>query len=107
MRQAGCSGLPDQALLFADLFQEITAILLLAAALGVFGLLLRWPLIVSLPSAGILAGPSGIGLLRSRDRMALLAHLGIALLLCAPPPTPYPPGLPGGDIAPCQSGNLG
>jgi predicted Kef-type K+ transport protein len=32
-------------------------------------------------AAGILVGPSGIGLISSHDQIALLAHIGIALLL--------------------------
>ncbi len=68
-------------MLFENMFQEITAILLLAAMLGVVGLLLRQPLIVSLLAAGILVGPSGFSLISSHDQIELLAHIGIALLL--------------------------
>ena len=67
--------------MFENMFQEITAILLVAAMTGVFGMLLRQPLIVSLLAAGILVGPSGIGLITSHDQIELLAHIGIALLL--------------------------
>lgn len=66
---------------FDTRFQEITAILLVAGALGVIGLVLRQPLIVSLLAAGILVGPSGFGLITSHDQIELLAHIGIALLL--------------------------
>ena len=68
-------------MIFESMFYEITAILLAAAGIGVVGLLLRQPLIVSLLAAGILVGPSGIGLISSHDQIALLAHIGIALLL--------------------------
>jgi Kef-type K+ transport system membrane component KefB/Trk K+ transport system NAD-binding subunit len=68
-------------MMFENMFYEITAILLVAAAIGVVGLLLRQPLIVSLLAAGILVGPSGIGLISGHDQIALLAHIGIALLL--------------------------
>jgi Kef-type K+ transport system membrane component KefB/Trk K+ transport system NAD-binding subunit len=68
-------------MMFENMFQEITAILLVAAVTGVFGLLLRQPLIVSFLAAGILVGPSGIGLITSHDQIELLAHIGIALLL--------------------------
>lgn len=68
-------------MLFENMFQEITAILLLAAVLGVIGLLLRQPLIVALLAAGILVGPSGFSLISSHDHIELLAHIGIALLL--------------------------
>jgi Kef-type K+ transport system membrane component KefB/Trk K+ transport system NAD-binding subunit len=68
-------------MMFENMFYEITAILLVAAAIGVVGLVLRQPLIVSLLAAGILVGPSGIGLISGHDQIALLAHIGIALLL--------------------------
>ena len=68
-------------MLFENMFQEMTAILLLAAVLGVIGLLLRQPLIVALLAAGILVGPSGFSLISSHDQIELLAHIGIALLL--------------------------
>jgi len=68
-------------MMFENMFYEITAILLVAGALGVIGLVLRQPLIVSLLAAGILVGPSGIGLITSHDQIELLAHIGIALLL--------------------------
>jgi len=68
-------------MLFENMFQEMTAILLLAAVLGLIGLLLRQPLIVSLLAAGILVGPSGVSLISSHDQIELLAHIGIALLL--------------------------
>ena len=68
-------------MMFENMFYEITAILLAAVALGIIGLVLRQPLIVSFLAAGILVGPSGIGLISSHDQIALLAHIGIALLL--------------------------
>jgi len=68
-------------MMFENMFQEITAILLVAAVTGVFGLLLRQPLIVSFLAAGILVGPSGIGLITSHVQIELFAHIGIALLL--------------------------
>ncbi|MBM4289345.1 MAG: sodium:proton exchanger, partial [Deltaproteobacteria bacterium] len=68
-------------MMFEKMFQEITAILLVAAVVGVIGLTLRQPLIVSLLAAGILVGPSGIGLITSHEQIELMAHIGIALLL--------------------------
>jgi Kef-type K+ transport system membrane component KefB/Trk K+ transport system NAD-binding subunit len=62
-------------------FFEITAILVLAAVSGVAGLRLRQPLIIAFLAAGILAGPSGLGIIRSYDQVELFAHIGIALLL--------------------------
>jgi len=46
--------------MFDTMFHEVTGILLLAAALGVLGLALRQPLIVSLLAAGILVGPPAL-----------------------------------------------
>ncbi|MCW8193878.1 cation:proton antiporter [Proteobacteria bacterium 005FR1] len=65
----------------ASLFYELTALLALAAALGFAGMLLRQPMVVSLIAVGVLAGPSGLDLVRSRENVELLAELGIAVLL--------------------------
>lgn len=66
---------------FGSVFAEIAALLGLAALVGVGGLLLRQPLVVSFILVGILAGPAGIGLVRAADEVELLAELGIAVLL--------------------------
>jgi len=63
------------------LFYEIAALLVLAAGVGFFGLMLRQPLIVSFIAVGILAGPSVLGIARSDEHIDLLAELGIAVLL--------------------------
>ncbi|WP_201153287.1 cation:proton antiporter [Rhodothalassium salexigens] len=63
------------------LFYEIAALLVLAAAVGSVGLLLRQPLIVSFIAVGILAGPSVFDIARSDAQIDLLAELGIAVLL--------------------------
>lgn len=63
------------------LFYEIAALLVLAAGVGFFGLLLRQPLIVSFIAVGILAGPSFLNIARSDQQIDLLAELGIAVLL--------------------------
>ena len=62
-------------------FYEIAALLVLAAAVGFVGVILRQPLIVSFIAAGIIAGPSVLGVARSDEHIDLLAELGIALLL--------------------------
>ncbi|MFQ3595636.1 MAG: cation:proton antiporter [Sphingomonadaceae bacterium] len=64
-----------------SLFNEIAALLVLAAAVGFVGSLARQPLIVSFIAVGILAGPSVLGIARSTDQIGLLAQLGIAILL--------------------------
>jgi Kef-type K+ transport system membrane component KefB len=68
-------------LVAGSVFAEIAALLMLGAAAGFAALLLRQPLIVGLIAAGILAGPSVTGLARSDAHIALLAELGIAVLL--------------------------
>lgn len=62
-------------------FYEISALLVLAAAVGFAGLLLHQPLIVSFIAVGVLAGPSVLGIARSDAHIDLLAELGIAVLL--------------------------
>ncbi|WP_421724402.1 cation:proton antiporter [Bauldia sp.] len=63
------------------IFYEIAALLVLAAAVGFVGLLLRQPLIVSFIAVGILAGPSVLNVAQSDEYIDLLAELGIAVLL--------------------------
>lgn len=64
-----------------SLFNEVAALLVLAAAVGFGGFLLRQPLIVSFIVVGILAGPSVLGIARSSEPIDLLAELGIVILL--------------------------
>jgi Kef-type K+ transport system membrane component KefB/Trk K+ transport system NAD-binding subunit len=62
-------------------FAEIALTLLAAALGGALGAWLRQPLIVSFIAVGILVGPAGIGLVTQHEQIALLARIGIALLL--------------------------
>jgi Kef-type K+ transport system membrane component KefB len=64
-----------------SVFNEIAALLVLAAGVGFIGVILRQPLIVSFIAVGILAGPSVLGIARSSEQINLLAELGIAVLL--------------------------
>jgi Kef-type K+ transport system membrane component KefB len=64
-----------------SVFYEITALLVLAAGVGLVGLALRQPLIVSFIAVGILAGPSALHIARSSEYIELLAELGVAVLL--------------------------
>lgn len=68
-------------LLSDSLFIEIAALLVLAAAVGFIGHLLRQPLIVSFIAVGIIAGPSVLNLTQSSEKVAVLSELGIAILL--------------------------
>lgn len=64
-----------------SVFYEIATLLVLAAAVGLVGVMLRQPLIVSFIAVGILAGPSALGLVQSEEHINLLAELGISVLL--------------------------
>ncbi|WP_422367126.1 cation:proton antiporter [Pelagibius sp.] len=64
-----------------SVFYEVAALLVLAAAVGLVGVLLKQPLIVSFIAVGILAGPSLLDIARSDEQINLLAELGIAVLL--------------------------
>jgi Kef-type K+ transport system membrane component KefB len=66
---------------FANIFYEIAVLVLLAAALGTAGMLLRQPLIVAFIAAGVLAGPDALGLVRSTDFVETLSQISIAVLL--------------------------
>lgn len=62
-------------------FGEMALLLVMAAVVGLAGMMLRQPLIVSFIAVGLLAGPSVLDVVRSNDRIDLLSHLGIAVLL--------------------------
>lgn len=62
-------------------FAEIALLLFMAALIGLFGVLLRQPLIVSFIAVGLLAGPSALDVVHSDAQIDLLAELGIAVLL--------------------------
>ena len=47
--------------LSVSVFYEVAALLVLASAVGMIGVLLRQPLIVNFIAVGILAGPSALG----------------------------------------------
>ncbi|ADZ70986.1 cation:proton antiporter [Polymorphum gilvum] len=62
-------------------FGEVAVLLVLAAAIGFLGLILRQPLIVSFIAVGLVAGPSAFDLVHSDEQIDLLSELGIAVLL--------------------------
>jgi Kef-type K+ transport system membrane component KefB len=64
-----------------SIFLEVATVLGLAAAVGLFGMLLRQPLIVSFMAVGIVAGPGLLGLVEDTAYIALLAEIGVAVLL--------------------------
>ncbi|MEX2321784.1 MAG: cation:proton antiporter, partial [Saccharospirillum sp.] len=68
-------------LIQGNAFYELTAMLTLAALLGLVGQWLRQPMIVTFIAVGIISGPSVLGLVEDAGYIALLAELGIAILL--------------------------
>ncbi|MEX0707694.1 MAG: cation:proton antiporter [Woeseia sp.] len=62
-------------------FGEVAALLVMAAAIGFLGIILRQPLIVSFIAVGLIAGPSALDVVRSDEQISLLSELGIAVLL--------------------------
>lgn len=62
-------------------FGEVALLLVVSAAIGFIGLLLRQPLIVSFIAVGVLVGPSALDIVRSGEQINLLSQLGIAVLL--------------------------
>ncbi len=62
-------------------FAEVAGVLAVAAAIAAVGLKLRQPLIISFLFAGIVVGPSVIGLVKDVQQIELLASIGISLLL--------------------------
>jgi Kef-type K+ transport system membrane component KefB len=66
---------------FSTVFQEVAAVLTVATVIGLVGVLLRQPLIVSFIIAGLVAGSGLIGVSKSLETIDVLAEVGIALLL--------------------------
>jgi Kef-type K+ transport system membrane component KefB len=62
-------------------FAEVAVLLVMAATIGLFGIVLRQPLIVSFIAVGLIAGPSALDVVHSDEQIGLLSELGIAVLL--------------------------
>lgn len=62
-------------------FAEVAVLLVLAAIIGMFGTLLRQPLIVSFIAVGLIARPSALDVVQFDAQIDLLSELGIAVLL--------------------------
>jgi len=60
---------------------EITLVFLAAAVCGLIMLRLRQPTLVGYIGAGIILGPSGLGLIETRQPITIMAELGVTLLL--------------------------
>ena len=63
------------------LLEELVLVYAMAVVLLLVGGRLRIPSIVTLIGAGVIAGPAGMGLLKSAEDVELLAEVGVALLL--------------------------
>ena len=63
------------------LLEELVLVYALAVVLLLIGGRLRIPSIVTLIGAGVIAGPAGMGVLKSAEDVELLAEVGVALLL--------------------------
>jgi Kef-type K+ transport system membrane component KefB len=68
-------------LIAQESFYEFAVILLLAAILGGIGQLLKQPLIVMFIALGIIVGPSVLNIVKSHEKIHLLAEIGISILL--------------------------
>ena len=64
-----------------SVFAQIAALLVIASVIGMIGVLLRQPLIVSFIVVGLVAGPSVLDLVHAEHEIELLSELGIAVLL--------------------------
>lgn len=67
--------------MFESAFLQIAAILALAVVLAVIAQVLRQPVLVAYILAGIIIGPSALGLVTSTEEIELLSAIGIALVL--------------------------
>jgi CPA2 family monovalent cation:H+ antiporter-2 len=63
------------------LLQELVFVYALAVVLLIVGARLRVPAIVAMIAAGVIAGPYGLGLMRSQENVDTMAEIGVALLL--------------------------
>ncbi len=62
-------------------FAEFAVLLLLAALVGAVFVRLRQPVLIAYIAVGILMGPAVLGLVSAHDQIALLAKIGVAVLL--------------------------
>jgi Kef-type K+ transport system membrane component KefB len=62
-------------------FGEFALLLLMSAAAGAVSLWLRQPVLIAYIVIGIVAGPALLGIVTAHDQIALLAQVGVAVLL--------------------------
>ena len=80
LRPLATQAKPMTDIIAISVFYEFAALLVLAAGVGLVGLALRQPLIVSFIAVGILAA-SAWGIARSSEYIQLFAELGVVVLL--------------------------
>ena len=62
-------------------FAEFALLLLLAAGLGALFVRMRQPVLIAYIVIGITLGPAGLGLVKAHEQVALLAQIGVTVLL--------------------------
>ena len=67
--------------MFESAFIEFSVLLVVSAVIGMIAVQLRQPLIVAFIAVGILVGPAVLGIVSLNEKIELLAHIGIAILL--------------------------
>jgi Kef-type K+ transport system membrane component KefB len=71
----------DQPKIMDGIFAEFAILLIAAALAGAAAVRLHQPVLIAYIVVGILAGPAGFALISSQDQVALLAQMGVAVLL--------------------------
>lgn len=64
-----------------SVFNELSLVIIVTAAISLFMKLIRQPLILGYILAGLLVGPSALGLIHSENLFHVFSEIGIALLL--------------------------
>jgi Kef-type K+ transport system membrane component KefB len=64
-----------------SVFQQIAAVLLISALIGLIATRMRQPLIVAFIAVGIVVGPAALGIVGEATEIRVFAEIGIALLL--------------------------
>ena len=64
-----------------SVYHEFALLLAVSALAGTLAVRLKQPLIVAFIAVGILVGPSALGWVRSHEQIALLAEIGVTVLL--------------------------
>ncbi|WP_058615597.1 cation:proton antiporter [Tepidimonas taiwanensis] len=64
-----------------DPYAEFAVLLLVAAAVGALFVRLRQPVLIAYIVVGIALGPAGLGWVKAHDQVALLAQIGVTVLL--------------------------